>query len=237
MTGQAPPLLAADSIVRRYGGRTVLDAASVDATAGTVTALVGVVGAGKTTLLEIAVGVRRPTSGQVRWNGTRVARPSLAALSRLGVMYAPAAGWLGTRVPVGRQLALGAAAWDSDWLAIARESGIESQLDALPPALSPGEQRLAELALARVCRPAVLVIDEPFRALDPLWREAIARQLGTLARNGSAVLFADHDARMVREIADRVVAIERGRTRRVPEFRDRPIEEWYHAWAGGGSYI
>lgn len=232
-----PPRLAADSIVHRYDGRTVLDAAYVDAVPGTVTALVGVTGAGKTTLLEIAAGVRQPTNGQVRWDGIRVARPSLASLGRRGLVYAPSTAWLGRRCAVRAPLELAAAVWDSDWRGIARHSGVESLLDRPAHSLSTGERRLVELALAWACRPAVLVADEPFRDLEPLSREAVARRLAGLARSGTAVLFADHDAQMVREVADRVFSIEQGRTRTVPEFRTRPIDDWYHTWAGGGSYI
>jgi ABC-type transporter Mla maintaining outer membrane lipid asymmetry ATPase subunit MlaF len=76
------PRLAADAVVRRFGARVVLDAAYVDLVPGLVTALVGVSGSGKTTLLEILVGRLRPHGGQVRWDGTRVPRPTHAALAR-----------------------------------------------------------------------------------------------------------------------------------------------------------
>jgi ABC-type ATPase involved in cell division len=65
-----------------------------------------------------------------------------------------------------------------------------------------------------------------------LQREAVGRLLVSLAREGTAVLFADHDAQMVLQVADRVFAIEDGRTRPVPEFRERRVVEWYRGWAG-----
>jgi len=226
------PRLAADSVVRRFGARVVLDAAYVDLVPGLVTALVGVSGSGKTTLLEILVGRLRPHGGQVRWDGRRVPRPTHAALARRGVIYAPDRGWLSTRLPVGRLFELAARVRGTDWRAGARASGIEALLARRSPSLSTGEQRLCELALARACRPEALVLDEPFRGLEPLHREAVGRLLVSLAREGTAVLFADHDTRMVLQVADRVFALEDGRTRPVSDFRERPVIEWYRGWAG-----
>ena len=232
MTAPTLPRLAADSIMHRFGSRTVLHAAYVDAVAGTVTALVGQSGAGKTTLLEILVGRRRPLDGQVRHAGVRVPHLSRAALARRGVVFVPDAPWLSTRVRVRRQLALVARVWDADPIAVARASEVQAFVDRAPPALSAGERRLCELAVATACRPEAIVLDEPFRDLDPLHREAIGRRLRALAGDGVAVLFADHDATMVAEIADRLFAIEEGRTRLVPDFRNTPIVEWYCGWSG-----
>jgi ABC-type multidrug transport system ATPase subunit len=232
VTDPPRPRLAADSIVHRFGTRTVLHAAYVDAVAGTVTALVGQSGSGKTTLLEILVGRRRPLDGQVRHAGARVPHRSRAALARRGVVYVPDAPWLSSRVRLRRQLALVARVWGADADAIVRDSGLASLVDRAPPALSTGERRLCELAVASACRPDAIVLDEPFRDLDPLHREAIGRRLRALAADGVAVLFADHDATMVAEIADRLFAIEEGRTRVVPDFRNTPIAEWYRGWSG-----
>jgi ABC-type multidrug transport system ATPase subunit len=232
VTDPTLPHLAADSIVHRFGTRTVLHAAYVDAIAGTVTALVGQSGAGKTTLLEILVGLRRPLSGQVRYAGARVPRVSRAALARRGVVYVPDAPWLSTRVRVRPQLALVARVWDSDADTVARASGVEPLLDRASAALSTGERRLCELAVATACRPDAIVLDEPFRDLDPLHRETMGRRLRALAGDGVAVLFADHDATMVAETADRLFAIEEGRTRVVSDFKERPIVEWYRGWSG-----
>jgi ABC-type multidrug transport system ATPase subunit len=232
-----PPVIAADSIERRFGGRAVLRSAYVDAVAGSITALVGVSGSGKTTLLEILTGRLRAHGGQVRWAGARLARPSHAVLARLGLVYAPDHPWLGTRVAVRHQLAFAARMWDGDAAVAVRAAGVADLLDRRTPALSTGERRLCELALAGVARPRALVLDEPFRGLEPLHRDAVARFLVAQARAGVAVLFADHDAAQVRQTADRVFSIEAGQTRPVPGFRDRPVGEWYHAWGGGAPYI
>lgn len=225
-----PPLLAADSITHRFGGRRVLDAAYVDAVAGTVTALVGQSGAGKTTLLEVLVGRRRPDAGQVRYAGTRLPRATRAALARRGVAWMPDAPALSRREPLRRQLALVTRAWDTNPEDVIRASGIAALLDRTTSALSTGERRQCELALVAATHPDVLVIDEPFRELEPLHREALGRRLRALAAGGVAVLFADHDAVMVAQVADRLFSIERGCTRLVPDFRTTPVPEWYRSW-------
>jgi ABC-type multidrug transport system ATPase subunit len=237
MTPPVAPVIAADSIERHFGSRAVLRSAYVDAVAGKVTALVGVSGSGKTTLLNILVGRLRPHGGQVRWAGARVARARHAHLARHGLVYAPDHDWLSTRVPVHRQLALAARQWGGDAAAAAQAAEVAPVVGRRPGQLSTGERRLCELAMALACRPVALVLDEPFRGLEPLHRDTVGRLLVAQARGGVAVLFADHDAAQVRRIADRVFAIEGGRTRPVPEFRQRPVGEWYHAWAGGDRYI
>lgn len=226
-----PPLLAADSITQHFGGRRVLHAAYVDAVAGSVTALVGQSGAGKTTLLEILVGRRRPDAGQVRSAGTRVPHATRAALARRGVAWIPDAPSLSRREPLRRQLSLVARAWDTDAAEVTRAAGIETLLDRTTSALSTGERRQCELAVTAASHPAVLVIDEPFRDLEPLQREALGRRLRELAAGGVAVLFADHDAVMVTQVADRLFSIEHGCTRLVPDFRTTPVLEWYRSWA------
>lgn len=226
----ALPLVAADSIVFRTGGRVILQEAYVDAVPGAVTALVGRTGAGKTTLFEVLVGRRRPDLGQVRWDGVRVARPSLARLARRGLCYLPDRRWLPTWMTAATTLQLAAGRSGLDWRPIASELGVSAWGDRLTGALSGGELRLTELAFALTRRPRAILLDEPFHRLEPRYREAVGQMLRRLAGDGVAVLYADHDVRLVEETADRLFSIEEGRTRPVPDFRDRSLAEWYHEW-------
>jgi ABC-type multidrug transport system ATPase subunit len=224
------PLLAADSVDLLAGGRSILRGAYVDAMPGAVTALVGRSGAGKTTLFEVLVGRRRPLLGQVRWGGERVERVSLAWLTRRGLCYLPGQRWLPTGLSVGATLDLASGRLGRDWEPTTSTLGVAAWRERRIDTLSGGELRLTELAFALVRRPRAVLLDEPFRGLEPLHREAVGRALRRMADDGVAVLYADHDARLVGGTADRLFSIEMGTTRPVPDFRSRPLAEWYHAW-------
>lgn len=214
------PLCAADSIDLRLGGRTILRSAYVDAVPGTVTALVGRSGAGKTTLFWILAGLRRADAGIVRWEGAAVDRPRLWKLARRGLVFCPARPWLAPSLTLAQHLAMVGGSSATMGAGLAGRIGV----------LSGGETRLAELALAVALNPKVLVLDEPFRGLDPRYREQVGSVLRTAAERGVAVLYADHDVRLVMDTADRLFSIENGMTRPVEGFKTRPLSEWYHAW-------
>lgn len=223
----AAPIVAADSITLALGGRVILQEAYVDAVPGAITALVGRSGSGKTTLFTVLVGRRRPDRGQVRWNGERLARPSLPALARRGLVYHPDRPWLAHHLSLSdhfRLAGLGAPSELIDAL------GVGPWIETRSGSLSEGELRLAELALGLALRPTVVLLDEPFRGLDPLHRERIGRALRSFAGRGGAVLYADHDVESVGRTADRLFSMEAGATRLVEGFKERPLNEWYHAW-------
>jgi branched-chain amino acid transport system ATP-binding protein len=224
----APPILAGDSITVSLGGRPILQAAYVDAVPGRITALVGRSGAGKTTMFKVLVGSRHPTGGQVRWQGERVARPSLPALARRGLFYHPDRPWLALQLTFAQHGAL--LGRGRDWRGAAAALGVTPWIDQRVGSLSGGELRLTELAFGLALEPKVALLDEPFRGLEPLHRERVAAALRVLAERGAAVLYADHDVEAVRRTADRLFSIEAGVSRLVEGFRDRPLREWYHEW-------
>jgi ABC-type multidrug transport system ATPase subunit len=220
--------MSAEGVSLERGGRAILRQAYVDAVGGTVTGLVGRIGAGKTTLLRVLVGRSRPDAGQVRWEGARQRRPRLDALACRGLAYVPDHPWLCPRLTVRAHLELAGRVAGRDWRSVA---GIaRSSLDHRPGELSTGERRLSELAVAAILGTRALVLDEPFRELDPIHRECFGTLLRERAVAGCAVLFADHDVASVLGFADRLFSIETGATRPVPGFRERPVAEWYLGW-------
>jgi branched-chain amino acid transport system ATP-binding protein len=221
------PVLAGDSITLVLGGKPILESAYVDAVPGAITALVGRSGAGKTTLFKVLVGERRPSRGQVRWRGARIARPSLPWLARKGLFYHPDRPWLARHLTFVDHMAL---CGTRDWNRVAESLGITPWVRQKVGSLSEGELRLTALALGFVLRPAVALLDEPFRGLEPIHREAVGQGLRRLADAGAAVLYADHDAETVRRTADRLFSMESGATRLVQGFKERRLHEWYHAW-------
>jgi len=219
------PLCAADAIEFIVKGRMILRSVYVDAVPGTITALVGRSGAGKSTLFWILVGLKRARAGQVRWAGERVERPRLPALARLGLAFGPDRPFLAPGLSTAEHLALLEGGSE-----VIGQVGIGAWAGRRAGTLSGGEQRLSELAVLLARRPKALVLDEPFRGLAPVMRDRIAELLRGAAKQGVAVLYADHDVTQVRETADRLFSMENGTTRPVEGFRDRPLAEWYHAW-------
>lgn len=221
------PLLAADSIGLSLGGRRILESAYVDALPGAITALVGRSGSGKTTLFNVLVGRRRPDRGQVQWFGTHVQHPSLPWLARSGLFFHPDCPWLASHLSFAQHIAMTSV---RDGASLAERFQITRWMTRAVGRLSGGELRLTELAFGFALKPTVALLDEPFRGLEPLHRERLVDILRDYARQGTAILYADHDVQAVMQTADRLFSIEGGSTRPVDDFKERPLTDWYHAW-------
>ena len=221
------PILAGDSITLSLGGRAILQSAYVDAVSGAITVLVGRSGCGKTTFFKVLVGERKAEGGHVRWHGVRLSRPRLATLARDGLFYHPDRAWLARHLTFNEHLSMSR---DANWETAVDAFGAGRWLARKVGTLSEGELRLTELAFGFALQPDVAILDEPFRGLEPLHREHVARGLRDLADRGTAILYADHDVESVRQTADRLFSMEGGATRVVEGFKARPLHEWYHAW-------
>lgn len=200
---ERPGALTARSVTVRHGDHVAVDAAAMTLHAGECVALVGANGAGKSSLLTaLTTG-----SGGAPSLGTRIAlvpdasddlfvRDTVAAECRRADRRAGAAS--------GTTLARFAALCGHD--DAARWRGGQHPRD-----LSAGERRCLAIALQTARRPAVLLVDEPTRGLDPAARDLVQRALRAEADAGAAVLFATHDTAFAAELADRVIAMDAGR--------------------------
>ncbi len=190
------------SLRRAFHGRTVLDGIDLDVGAGEFVALLGASGSGKTTLLKILAGIDTPDAGDVVGAGTAHGRvPGAAARQRQarGVERARRAarrGPTGERVPSTR-----CARWASP-----------SAPNAWPATLSGGEAQRVALARALVRDPQLLLLDEPFAALDALTRLRMQQLIGDLcARHRPATLLVTHDVEEAILLADRALVLRDGR--------------------------
>ena len=212
--------VAVRGLTRRFGGRTVLDGLDLDIAEGEFVALIGKSGCGKTTLLRLLAGLDRPDGGQLTAPGARmVVFQEHRLLPWRRVWRNVAIGLKGDRA---REAAVKALA----------EVGLDRHVDAWPATLSGGEAQRVALARALVREPKLLLLDEPFAALDALTRikmHVLVRQLVSLHR--PAVLLVTHDVDEAILLADRVVAMRDGhlaaehrfdgpRDRRDPGFAD-----------------
>lgn len=178
------------------GGKLLLDGFDLELAIGGFTALVGRSGCGKSTLLRLVAGLRRPDAGTI----TGV--PERKAMVFQDPALLP---WLDVRANValpGRYGPIG------DVAAAIRRVGLAGHEDALPKTLSGGQRMRVSLARALVARPELVLLDEPFAALDGVTRRSVqAAFLDLRAEERWTVLLVTHELEDAARLADRVLAL------------------------------
>ncbi|MDH6697544.1 ABC transporter ATP-binding protein [Streptomyces griseoviridis] len=196
VTGQA---VHVEGLTRSFDGRAVIDDLRLDVRAGEFVALLGRSGCGKSTLLRILAGLDRDIRGTV-----------LVPRRKAVVFQAPR---LMPWKKVWRNVVLGLPGKPERAVAerALEEVGLAQRSDAWPRTLSGGEAQRAALARALVREPDLLLLDEPFGALDALTRVTAQRLVGELwRRRGCAVLLVTHDVEEAVLLADRVLVMDGG---------------------------
>lgn len=194
------PVVEIAGLTRRFGDNVVLDRLDLRIGAGEFVALLGRSGSGKSTLLRTLAGLDPVEQGAVRAPEARAVvfqDPRLLPWKRV---------W--------RNVALGLADADPKARALAALAEVElaHRVDAWPGTLSGGEAQRAGLARALVRSPELLLLDEPFAALDALTRLRMQDLVCELwAAHRPAVLLVTHDVDEAVLLADRVLVLERGR--------------------------
>jgi lipopolysaccharide export system ATP-binding protein len=194
------PVPAAATLVARglrvaRGGKDVLRGVDLEARAGEVLGVLGPSGAGKSTLFRALVGEDPPDQGSVSIAGQDVTRWPLWRRARAGVGYVPQGPSVLWDLTVRQNLdafRLITRMAPEDAAVAAARVGLEQRLDVRAGELSSGERRRLELARAVTRLPRVLVCDEPFAGVDPVGAERLGDLLQGLARDGAAVILADH---------------------------------------------
>lgn len=192
-----------------YGGTAVLERTDLDLPAGSFTALLGPSGCGKSTVLNAVAGFVRPTAGRV----TAGAEPVRGPGPERGVVFQHYAlfPWRTARGNVEfalKRLGLPRSARRRRALAALAEVGLSEGAQKYPAQLSGGMQQRVALARALAAEPDVLLMDEPFGALDALTRTRMQSLLRELwQRRGTTVLFVTHDIDEALALAERVVVL------------------------------
>ena len=205
--------LEIDGLRRRYGAVTALDGLTFDVPAGQVFGFLGPNGAGKTTTMRAIFGVTALDAGEIRWRGKPVDE---AARRTFG--YMPEERGLYPAMTLFDQVEYfallhgmdGSAAAKAAWHWIDR-LGLSGRGRERVDALSHGNQQRAQLAVALVHDPELLVLDEPFSGLDPGGIDAMSAILKERAAAGVTVLFSSHQLDLVEDICEAVAIIYRGR--------------------------
>jgi osmoprotectant transport system ATP-binding protein len=201
-------------------GRTLLDGISLALEEGTTTAILGRSGSGKTTLLRTVNRMLEPTGGDVLVDGQSAVATDLIALRR-GIGYVIQETGLFPHVTVERNVGVVLEAEGRPRAERLRRShelleavGLEASAFArrYPHQLSGGQRQRVGLARALAAEPKILLMDEPFGALDPLTRAEMQEMLrALLARMKKTVLLVTHDLDEALYLADRIVLLSSGK--------------------------
>lgn len=212
------------ALCRRFAGRAVVDGVDLDVARGELLVLIGASGSGKTTLLKMLNRLIEPSSGTIRIDG-KDSRTGPAHLLRRRIGYGAQRAGLLPHLDVAANVGL------TPRLLGWSRGRIEAQVDALlervrldpkdyrgrdVTSLSGGEQQRVSLARALAAEPPLLLLDEPFGALDPVTRDALQTELRALCLElGLTVVFVTHDMTEALLLGDRIAFLEAGRIARV----------------------
>lgn len=205
----AIPAASLKGVHKRYGQTRALDGVDLELHGGQVLALLGANGAGKTSAISLLLGLVEPDAGEVRLSGRDPGVP--AARRGVGVMLQ--SGALPLTLKVQELLDLTRSYYAAprslaDCVAIA---GLDGLLGRRYDALSGGQQRRVQFALAICGRPTLLFLDEPTTGLDIEARQGLWRGVRDLVAEGASVLLTTHYLEEAEALADRVVVLAAGR--------------------------
>ena len=215
---QPDPILQLNQLTRRRGSRPAVQNLSLTLLRGQILGLLGSNGAGKSTTLSMIAGALRPDSGQIQLNGIDfLEHPELAR---------DLIGWLPERAPVWGELTVSEHLQAHGRLRGLRGKPLRDARDAiierlelqplarrLAGVLSQGQRQRLGLACALLHHPALLVLDEPANALDPIQLAGLRTLIREQAATGTAVILSTHLLAEVTAVCDRVVILHEGNLR------------------------
>ncbi len=202
-------LIAVRELTRRYGAVTALQSVNLSIGGGELVAIVGPSGCGKSTLLRILAGLLEPTEGEASLHGSRIDGPrrDIGVVFQTPVLFPWRSVLDNVLLPVDVQR-LGRDKMRATAMELLRLVGLDGFETHLPRQLSGGMQQRAALVRALIHDPSVLLMDEPFGALDAMTREQMNLELQRIwMERRKTVVFVTHSVGEAVFLADRVVVM------------------------------
>src|SRR6187200_1762464 len=233
-------MIVVENVSKRFGDFTALDDVSIEAPDGKLTALLGPSGSGKSTLLRVIAGLEVPDSGTIVVSGTDATR--LPPQKRgIGFVFQHYAGF--KHMTLRDNVAFGLKIRKKPKAEIKAKVdellhlvGLDGFADRYPSQLSGGQRQRMALARALAVEPSVLLLDEPFGALDATVRKELRAWLRDLHdRAHVTTVLVTHDQEEAMDVADQIVLLNEGRVEQVGsprELYDRPANEFVMSFVG-----
>lgn len=220
------PLLEAQSLIKSYYGRRVVDGVSFTVEPGEVVGLLGRNGAGKTTSFRMAIGMIAPEGGRVIFQRRDVTWLPMYRHALEGMGYLSQEPSVFQKLTCEQNLlailetqALSRDARRRRAAELLDQFGLRHKAKEEARTCSGGERRRLEIARALITKPRLMLLDEPFAAVDPHTVEELQAEVRRLADDGIAMLVTDHNVQQTLRICDRAYIIHEGRNLREGEPR------------------
>lgn len=211
-------MLSVKNINVHYGSIHAIRDVSFYVNEGEIVTLIGANGAGKTTTMHAISGLLKLTSGEIDYCGQAISKMEAHKIIRLGLAQVPEGRRVFSGLTVQQNLQMGAYTRKDGKDAI--QNDFDMVFELLPrlkerrnqPAgtLSGGEQQMLAIGRALMCKPKMLLLDEPSMGLSPLLVKEIFKIIRNVNRNGVTVLLVEQNAKMALEIANRAYVLETG---------------------------
>ena len=200
-----------------YGKAEAVKGISMEVEEGSIVTLIGANGAGKTTILRSISGLKRPTSGEIWYQGKRIDQTAPNEVVRRGITHVPEGRQLFYNLTVFQNLQMGA-------YLLKKKSDFKKNLDAMlehfpnlkqriknsATDLSGGEQQMAAVARALMSNPKVVLMDEPSLGLSPLMVNEVAGIISNINKMGVTIILVEQNARMALKLANKAYVLEVG---------------------------
>ncbi|MDX9732042.1 MAG: ATP-binding cassette domain-containing protein [Bdellovibrionales bacterium] len=235
-------------VTKKFGSTNVLNDLTIHVKRGSTVALLGLSGSGKTTALKLVCGLHFPDTGTVSINGTPLTRDILPEL-RKDIGYVIQDGGLFPHLTVYQNLALvGREAQIPDEAIRSRVNELadmtkisKSTMTRYPREISGGQRQRVGIMRALFLNPSMLLLDEPFGALDPITRSSLQEDLRALCREmGKTVLMVTHDIYEAGYMADTILLLNQGRIAQAGSLRDlmlNPANEFVQLFTNSQRHI
>lgn len=238
-SNSSEPGIAADAgvelahVTKAFGGFVAVDIGGLSIPRTGVTALIGPNGAGKTTLFDLLSGFTTPTTGTIRYGGRDVTAQSPDRRARAGLVRTFQLTRVFERMSVTDNMLIGTLPGAHLHLAtsvfrprhaakrqrmvralaadLLEHVGLAGVANLPAGGLSGGQKKLLEFARALMCKPSILLLDEPMAGVNPTVRERLIDLIRGLVATGVGVVFVEHDLPRVMALADRIVVLDRGK--------------------------